>query len=117
MKKMLIVIERAPYGTSLPAEAFRMAIGLAGMEDEVSVLLAQDGVFAALADQRPDALGMKSIGEALDGLGEFGVRLYALDRSLEERGLDRDRLIPNVEVVGPDACRRLIEQADGVVGF
>ncbi len=117
MKRILVILERAPYGTVIPAEAFRLAIGLAGIEYEITFLLAGDGVFCARAGQKPEGLAMKSLGQALDSLDEFDVKLYAFDRSLGERGLARDQLIDNLEVVDFDGYRRLVAEADGVVSF
>ena len=38
MKKVLIIITKAPYGTSAAAEGFRAAIGIAGMDVDTTIV-------------------------------------------------------------------------------
>jgi tRNA 2-thiouridine synthesizing protein C len=86
---VLVLVDKAPYGTSQAAEAFRYAIGLASMELEVAVALVADGVFNVAPGQDPSTLDMKPLSAAYAGLPSFGVKLWVCSDSLAERGLEQ----------------------------
>jgi tRNA 2-thiouridine synthesizing protein C len=88
MNKVAVVMRKAPYGTVYTAEGFRTLMGIAVFEMEISVVFADDGVYALVAGQAPGKLDMKPLGDGFPMLAEFGVSsFYVHDESLQERGL------------------------------
>jgi len=117
MNKVLVLITKGPYGTSLSAEAFRLAVGLASMEMEVSIAFTDDGVFNLVKGQTPDELDMKPMSQAFSGIKQgFGVNTYALDESLRARGLSADELV-EVGVIDSCTLARMLADADAVARF
>jgi sulfur relay (sulfurtransferase) DsrF/TusC family protein len=88
-----VVIRHPPYGTVLPAEAFRTIQALQTFEREVSVLFMADGVLTLSEAADPEPIGMHSLAGAFVDLTTIpGVTLAVHTGSLEERGLRTDDL-------------------------
>lgn len=117
MPKALIIVDTAPYGTATCAEAFRTITGLAGMDIETATVLVGDGVFVAKKGQNPSVIGMKSLEEAYSMLSDFGVKLYIVKESLEERNFNEEDLIPVDKIITMDEFRKLIEESQCVITF
>ena len=115
--KVLVIVDGAPYGTATPAEAFRTMVGLGGMDVDTSAVLVGDGVFVALRGQNPKEIDMQDLGKGYETVGEFGVRLYVLKESLEERGIAEEDLIKNDGIVDMEGLRKLIDSAHCVMTF
>lgn len=90
---VMVVVTKAPYGTSLAAEGFRCAIGCAGMDIKTTLVLVDDGVFCALKGQDPSAIDMKSMGEAMASAASYGIDLLVCKESLDERGIGPESLV------------------------
>ena len=89
-----IVVRQAPYGTVMPAEAYRTIQALLTFEREVSVLFVEDGVITMVKDSDPGPIGMHSLGDAfVDLLAMDGVTMAVHAESLNERGLTVDDLV------------------------
>ena len=116
MDEVVVLVSKPPYGTSLAAEAFRYAIGLASMDIRTTMALVEDGVFCVSKGQDPRQLDMKPLGLSFAGLGEFGVRLVVLGEAAAERGLGQEDLIAG-ETVSLAQLASLLEQAGAVVRF
>lgn len=93
--KVCIVIRHPPYGTVLPAEAFRTIQALQTFEREVNVLFAADGALTLVESTDPEPIGMHCLADAFADLLELpGVSLAVNPDSLERRGFSVDDLIP-----------------------
>ena len=89
-----VVIRHPPYGTVLPAEAYRTIQALQTFEREVSVLFMADGVLTMLEGSDPEPIGMHSLaGVYRDLLALPGVVLAIHPGSLGERGFSKDDLV------------------------
>ncbi|HOG46104.1 MAG TPA: sulfurtransferase complex subunit TusC [Anaerolineae bacterium] len=118
MKKVLLLMRRAPYGTVYTAEGLRSVMGLGVFEMDVALVCVGDGVYALLAGQDPAALDMKPLGASFAGLGEFGVqRFYVHAPSLAERGLAADDLVVPAAAVDDAGLQRLLAEQDAVLPF
>ncbi|NPV52582.1 MAG: DsrE family protein [Firmicutes bacterium] len=113
---IMVVITKGPYGTALDAEGFRCAIGCAGMDIKTTLVLLDDGVFAALGGQDPSAIGMKPMGEAIGNADSFGIELLVCRESLDERGISPDRLVGG-KVVTLEEIAAAMMATDGVIRF
>ncbi len=116
MEDVVVLVSKPPYGTSLAAEAFRYAIGLASMDIRTTVVLLEDGVFCLSRGQDPVALEMKPLGVSFAALGDFGVRLVVFEDAVRERGLESEDLMTG-EMVTLDRLAGLLEETDAVVRF
>ena len=104
-----VVIRHPPYGTVLPAEAFRTIQALQTFEREVSVLFMADGVLTLVDSSDPEPIGMHRLAEAYTSLLEIpGVTLAVHPGSLRERGFTTDDL---VDLPG-DASYRFVESEE-----
>lgn len=90
-----IVIRHPPYGTVLPAEAYRTIQALQTFEREVNVLFVADGALTLVESTDPEPIGMHCLADAfVDLLALPGVWLAVNPDSLERRGFTVDDLIP-----------------------
>ena len=89
-----VVIRHPPYGTVLPAEAFRTIQALQTFEREVTVLFMADGILTLVDSSDPEPIGMHRLAEAyVDLLTIPGVTLAVHPGSLEQRGFAKDDLV------------------------
>ena len=89
-----VVIRHPPYGSVMPAEAYRTIHALQTFEREVSVLFMADGVLTLVDSTDPEPIGMHRLAEAYTALMELpGVTLAVHTGSLEQRGLAREDLV------------------------
>lgn len=93
--RVCVVIRHPPYGTVLPAEAYRTIQALQTFEREVTVLFMADGVLTMVDSTDPEPIGMQRLAEAyLELLAVPGVTLAVHPESLEERGFSKADLVP-----------------------
>jgi len=89
-----VVIRHPPYGTVLPAEAYRTIQALQTFERDVTVLFMADGVLTLIDSTDPEPIGMQRLAEAFTSLLELpGVTLAVHPASLEERGFSVNDLV------------------------
>ena len=106
-KDILIVIRRGPYGGFQAAEGLRHANGAISLGFRPIVVLVDDGVYLAKADQNPGQSPWLSLGETLEELVARGLyekkdapaEFYVEKESLSERGLDSEELVEDLEPV------------------
>jgi tRNA 2-thiouridine synthesizing protein C len=113
-----VLMRKAPYGSVYTAEGFRSMMGVGVFEMDISVLFADDGVYALLKSQNPAALGMKPLGDGFPSLSDFGVtRFYVHAPSLAERGLAPADLVMDVELVDDAGAAGVLAAAGLVLPF
>lgn len=117
MKKVIVLVNAAPYGTATPAEAYRTIQGLAGMGIETTCVLLGDGVFILLKDQNPTLIDMQDLSEAYKALSEFDVKIYVCKESMVERGLKEDDIDGANGVLSCDEINKIIDEHHCVLTF
>lgn len=116
--QVAILMRKAPYGTVYTAEGLRTLMGIGVFEMDISVLYVDDGVYALLKGQDPQALDMKPLGDAFPSLADFGVtKFYVHDASLAERGLTRADLVLDAEIVDGARIAEIMSVCGKVVPF
>ncbi len=116
MKKVVILSTKPPYGSSVNAEAFRAALGLAFSETDVDLVLIEDGVYGAIKDQSPETIQMKPISEVYKNIADYKINLF-LDRdSIQERKLKSEELI-EATLISNEELRAKIKEADVILNF
>ncbi|MFN7064629.1 MAG: DsrE family protein [Aquificaceae bacterium] len=94
-------------------EALRVAIAL-GISSEVSILFIKDGVYA-LTKWRPEELQIEGFERLLENMSYVNLRLFVEDTSLEERGLNKEDLICEVDVKSLEEIKELIKGSEAVL--
>jgi tRNA 2-thiouridine synthesizing protein C len=113
-----ILMRKPPYGSVYTAEGFRTMMGIAVFEMDISVIFLDDGVYTLFKNQNPEKLDMKPLGDGFPMLTEFDVeKFYVHDESLRERGLTRDDLLMDVEVIDSARVAEIIESTGKVLPF
>ena len=116
-KKILFLLNRAPYGSSYALEALESILVAAAFEQQVSLLFKGVGLHQLLTGQDGAAIGQRTLGKVLSALPEYGVeRFFACRPSAEHLGLaERDFCLP-VQWLDYAGQRRLINNQDIVSG-
>jgi sulfur relay (sulfurtransferase) DsrF/TusC family protein len=107
-KDILVVIRRGPYGGFQAAEGLRHANGAISLGFRPIVILVDDGVYLAQADQNPGQSEWLALGETLEELIARGLyeqkdapaEFYVDKASLAARGLVPEELVEELEPVG-----------------
>jgi tRNA 2-thiouridine synthesizing protein C len=85
---------------------------------DINVLFVDDGVYALVKGQNPEALDMKPLGDGFPMLPEFGVsKFYVHDQSLSERGLTLDDLVIDAEIVDNAGAAQIMQESGIVLPF
>lgn len=94
------------YGTMLAANA-ALAKGM-----DVTLVLVDDGVAMAKRGQDTAGLGLPNNLDELADFTELGGRLVAVEEAVEERGMTREELVEEAEVMPmKDIVRRIVEHS------
>jgi tRNA 2-thiouridine synthesizing protein C len=116
MKKVLIVARTSPYGTVLPGEAFLAGIALRSMDIDTKLVLTDDGIFAAMKGQKAEAVGHKSVEDAIGSAPDFGLPVYLHREAIQERGIDPSQLLP-LEMIDANTLKDMVKEADAIMTF
>ncbi len=116
MKKVLLIVNKGPFGSVFAAEALRAGIAFAGMDLETKLVFADDGVFCLLKNQHPEVAEMTSLAEGFDNAEEFGLKIFADAESVSERNLKNDDLI-EIKQVNKQQIRGFIDEAEAVINI
>ncbi len=117
MSKSLLIISRQPPWSGPGArEALDIALAGGAFDLPIGMLFLDDGVFQLSTAQQPATLQQKDLGANLQALPMFGVEaLYASTRSLQERGLQQQKLHLAVELLDDAGLTTLVARYDQVI--
>lgn len=102
--KLLIVIDRAPYGDWHGREALDMAFSLAAFDQPVALLFAGAGVNWLRPGQEGSAVAQKTLGKQLQAAAIFGIDELLVDQQATALyGLDHAQMEPAAEAVDVNA--------------
>lgn len=127
IKSLSIVVRRGPYGTINAGEALRHASGGITFGVATTLVLTEDGVYVAVADQHGERVDFTSLagpvaqltqqkGTMEDG-SAIGGRVVVHEPSLVARGLAAGRLVAGVEIVDDAALANLLGECDAVLTY
>ena len=117
-RKLLFVLTKAPYGSSLAAEALDAILVAAIFEQEVSVLYSDDGIFQLLKNQHAQELSTRNQGKASRVLPEYDVEKIFVDAdALKSRGLSVTDLVLPATCLESREISNLISQQHAVLNF
>ena len=88
MKSYLFIMRKPAHCGVWVQETLDVVLTMAAFDQNVSVLLLDDGVFQLKKGQQPEAFGMKDTASIFKALEIYEVKsIYAEVESLQERGL------------------------------
>lgn len=95
----LIVLTRGTYGHHDDAfSAIQVGNAILAEEERATLLLLEDGVYFAVREQNPSALGLPNNLRYVEDFLELGGRIVAVESALKKRGLTPQDLVEGVEV-------------------
>lgn len=113
-KYVLVTFNHAPFGSIYYTEGLRATVGVKSGIDEhtVDVVYLGDGVLFALKGvSRADS------SKYLATLAKTGYRLKAEEESLKARGISKEQLAEDVEVIPRQEVLALVNKADLTIDF
>ena len=116
-KRILFLLNRAPYGSTYALEAIEAALVAGVFDQEVSVLFSGAGLYQLLSEQDGGAVGGRTVGKMLGALPEYGVTdLFACGPSAQRLGLTGTDLCLPVTWLGYTEQKSLINRQDIITG-
>jgi sulfur relay protein TusB/DsrH len=113
----LVLITKPPYGLEEAFAGLRLALAMAVNGMKTSVLMIEDGVYNAVATQKPEAVKMPSNVDATKELYDFEVDVYVVKEDLAARGIPESNLFEGLKVVPVSDAKRLTAEHDVVTTF
>ena len=116
VKKIAHLVRRAPHGSIYSYEGLESVLIMAAYDQDISMMFVDDGVYALKKDQDTAGIEIKGFMKTLTALEDYDVeKLYADKTSLEERGMTKDDLIVDVEVLESAEISKLLAEQDAIV--
>jgi sulfur relay (sulfurtransferase) DsrF/TusC family protein len=119
-----LLVRSPPYGTSMPAEAYRVVQALYAYDHPVTVALMDDGVLSLVKGADPTGIGMRSLSRAFADLaGLKNVHVAVHRGSLEDRGLTEADIesapegAPPIAILGTGELEALLAAHKAILRF
>jgi len=133
IKKFMYINRKAPYGTVYALEALEVVLIAAAFDQDVSMVFCDDGVYQIVKGQHTKFIDVKNFSPTYRALEGYDVenfsptyralegydveKLYVSKESMEERGLTKEDLLIDVEIVENATMADLMEDQDVVLSF
>jgi len=115
MKSYLFVLRKPTHSGAFVQEMLDIILTVAAFDQQVSILLLDDGVFHLKNNQNPESIGVKNTAAIFKALELYDVNtIYAEAESLAERGLTGQDLFLPVQECFRAGISTLMEQFDVV---
>ena len=118
-KKMFTFISRqAPYGKDRAQLCLDAALAATVFEQKVNYVFSDDGVYQLLKHQNGGIIGSKTLGNALEALGLYGIEeVFVNEASLRQRNLNLGNLLIKTTPVTNMQLANLILKSDYVINL
>ena len=116
-ESMLVLVTKPPYGLEDAFAGLRLALAMAVNGLSVSVVMLEDGVYNAVAAQKPDAVGMPSNADATTELYDFDVPVYVVREDLAGRGLSDETMFEGLKPIDRAGLIEMVSTHDVVTTF
>jgi sulfur relay (sulfurtransferase) DsrF/TusC family protein len=95
MDSILIICDKAPFGTNTANEAIRLSAGFAALGDTVDckLLLINDGVLLLNKNLNSKIIGVDSLEEGIEMIDLTDLSIYAVKEDISLHGLKEEDLI------------------------
>jgi len=113
MKNYLFVLRKPAHNGAFVQEMLDIILTSAAFDQQVSILLLDDGVFHLKNNQHPEHTSLKDTAAMFRVLEMYDVNtVYTEAESLAERGLTEQDLFLSVRVLSRTEISQLMEQFD-----
>jgi len=118
MKTLVFIIDKPLHGNIQTQEFIDMALMAAAFDQRVILLFEDDGVYALLGKQSPDAIGLKNSSPLLKALSIYEINdVWVEQESIIERGLNSEQFVIDVKRCPRVELKREMEAADELFSF
>ncbi|WP_086480173.1 sulfurtransferase complex subunit TusC [Oceanospirillum sanctuarii] len=118
MSDLLIIFRKPPVGTSWAREALDLALVGAAFGQQASLVFMGDGVYQLLDNQQPDQVEQKGTQAMMKALPMYDIdQIFVSEESLSERGLTKDQLGFDCELIGQTELQALLKTHKQVFNF
>lgn len=119
MERVVILFRKGPYGQINSLEGARVGQGLLVLDVETDAIFIDDGVFNLIKEQKPEGISHHSVMGALEALHKYDVPIYAVQSSLDQRGIKAEDLDPklDVRIISLDELSEILVQADATIAL
>lgn len=118
VKKFMFVNRRAPYGSIYALESLEVVLIAAAFDQDVSLVFSDDGVYQLKKGQETAEVGMKNFSPTYRALEMYDVeKLYVSKSAMDARGISKEDLIVDVEVLSDEALADLMDDQDVIFSF
>ena len=116
VKKIALITRRAPHGSIYAYEGLETVLIMAAYDQDISMVFIDDGVYMLKADQDTTAIGIKGFVKTLTALEDYDVEKMYVDKiSMEERGLTKEDLAVDVEVLESAEIAKILAEQDAII--
>ena len=117
-RKIMFVNRKAPHGSIYAYEGLEVILIFGAYDQENSAVFLDDAVLSLKKGQDTSELGTKGFAATFKVMESYGVENRYVDReSLEQRGLTKDDLLVDVEVMDGAALRKVMGEQDVLLPF
>ena len=117
-KKLLIVQNKAPFGSSSIQESLDVVLAAGTFDQDVSLLIEGDACFQLLKDQKPELIDRKNTTKMLKALPIYGVeKVLVCSESVFLRKLTQTSDNDIFRFVSNDEIKRIYSESDTVIRF
>lgn len=117
-KKLLIVLTKAPYGSSAIQEALDIVLAAGTFDQDVSLLITLDACYLLLPSQEPGLIQQKNSAKILNALPIYGIeKIFVNGKDATRRGLKSETISLPAHFMNQTEIADLYAQADTVFRF
>jgi tRNA 2-thiouridine synthesizing protein C len=117
-KKILLLNRSAPHASSKAQEALDVLLMASAFDQQITVVFMDDGVFQLKSNQNTQARSLKNFSQAFKALSLYEIENIFVDEdSLASRGLKKEDLMINVELVNTQKLTDIFKQQDAILNF
>lgn len=119
MSRILCISRHSPYQQSLASEALDTVLAAGAFEQDIALLLMDEGVWQLTREQQGSLVSRKTFSKKLAALPLFGIdNIFVHQPSLTARGLTGDELCTDaVQLLNNNETKQLIESHDQLLSF
>jgi sulfur relay (sulfurtransferase) DsrF/TusC family protein len=114
MKKITVIVRNLPFNTRRNAETLRMSVGLTLLEDKVTVIFMDDGIYSATR-AKPEMINLPSLDREFGALKMMKCNLLADKPSMDKRGIKE--LIENIKTADREEIVQAMNESDIIMPF
>ncbi|MHA1820619.1 MAG: DsrE family protein [Promethearchaeota archaeon] len=118
MESVLIICDKAPFGTNLANEAIRLGAGFLALGEDIDckLVLIDDGILFLKKNLNADLIGVEPISEGLEMADLSDLEIIVFKEDMDKFGLTEDDFIDysNLAIRSKSEFSSIIAEFDGV---